>query len=243
MDDFNYKIAFDQAKKIIKKDITCNASSSENIGYSNVYKGWVTVISCDIRKYKELCLKNDITKLVKIIQIYSTNIITIGKLSDNYMFSSLNGDEVILVYKTRIKANNEILSIAIWINTFKSMFKKLVKEQLNIDIDFGIGVAGKFDQIIVKYGKKYNTDDNELTVIGSVINEACALSKFDNNTKILVTNLFKDNCLKQRNSGGEDYFERYSGNMESILNVNDIWSCDFIMTNFNNWINKNFNDS
>ena len=173
MNKYNYKQALMQMKLIGANKINFVNGNINNIGYKNVYKGWVAAISCDIRNYKELCIRTKVNNLLKIIQIYSTNIITIGNLSSNYIFSSLNGDEVILVFKSESKNDNdEILEVAIWINTFKDMFVNYVKKNWNIKINFGIGISLKNNQIIAKYGKKYNDHDNELTVIGSVINEA-----------------------------------------------------------------------
>ncbi|MGH1411839.1 MAG: hypothetical protein ACRAS9_02930, partial [Mycoplasma sp.] len=92
-----YKNLPNDTEKILNNSIETSSTWGE-VSYKNVYKGLVTAISVDIRDYKKLCEDCKPEVLTKIVQAFSQSIILIGKkYSSNFVFSSLNGDEVILV--------------------------------------------------------------------------------------------------------------------------------------------------
>ena len=61
----------------------------------------------------------------------------------------------------------------------------------------------------------------------------CTLAKYNGNTTILVSDLFKVKCMVQNNYKGKNYFEKYTDGMGIVLDTN-IWVCDYIKSVFNN---------
>ena len=160
--------------------------STEMISYQQVYQGEVGVIAINIREYQDLCDNYPSQDIAKVIQAYSRGIITIGQEHKNYLFSFLNGGEIILVYKLTCQSCLKTMKkIAQTINTdFRTFFTDLLKKQFNIKIAFGIGVSVQKKQIISQYKQKTKSQATELTVIGRVVNKAHLNSQDHNSIKI-----------------------------------------------------------
>ena len=207
---------------ILKKAMTESKSGVlpkvDNAGFNIYNETWATVISTDIRDFKELISKYYRWASIKLMQAFTSTIIKISKENNNFVSAYVNGDEVISCFSADTqKKIDENVDTAIKINSAINILfpKVLISNKYNKPFKAGIGVWTSNDNSLVKYGEKGSNNESFSTLVGKAINFAPFIGKFANKNgdKAIIINNLTYNNIGSVNKG---YFSAKQKNVYGI---------------------------
>lgn len=242
---YNYKESKNRVEEIltstievVKKDKIPN---DNEFTYTNGIKTWVGAIFVDIVNSSDMCLKPD-NDTARVLRAFCSEIIAILKDDPNYCEIGIRGDCVYSINSTPTKMDLiTIFQKAYRINTFMTMFNRLLKDYDYDTIDAGIGL-GCSEDLVIKSGH-YGSGINDKIWVGKAVVDACNLSNIANRkgiSPIAMNPCFYDNVieiLKKENPNYSSWIKKYTG----FYSNDNFYHCNIIETIFNDWIEEGMN--
>ena len=241
--NYNYKNGKKNILKILSsktkiEEISTIPSNENEFTYENGIKSWVGAIFIDIVNSSKLFKEYDSEKIARIMRAFCSEIIEILKGNPNYRQIGIRGDCVYAIYSVPLQTDlNEIFNDAVIINTFQSMFNKLLRDNSFPEIKIGIGLGTSKD-LIIKAGKKGSGISDNIW-IGSAVVNASKLSSIGNRNgfyPIVLDYTFyiniKDFKANDTQTNKDLIHQKYC----TILGE-DVYHLDIIETDFYKWIN------
>ena len=247
MGNFDYK----ESKKRIIDILTSKTeiqetnsipSDESNFTYENGIKSWVGSIFVDIRNSTAYFKENKPEQVSRVMRAFCSEIISILQSDDNFRQIGIRGDCIYGIFTAPNKSDlNNILNNAILINTFQKMFQKILTNYSMPTFEIGIGLGCSKD-LIIKAGKK-GSGINDLIWIGDAVIDACKLSSqgnLDGFNPIVMSECFFAN-IKEFDANENHKYKSYCTNKYSQKLNENVWNCDMVYSDFNNWINGGMN--
>lgn len=220
-----------EEKETIPKD--------QDFTYENGILSWVSAVFVDIKSSSELFKSRD-EKLARLLRAFTSEIITIMQDFDNYNQIGIRGDCVYAIYSTPKKKDvNSVFGIATKINTFMTMFNKLLQQEHYSTIGVGIGL-GCEEELIIKAGRS-GTGINDKIWIGKAVVDASNLSSVANRhgyDKIAMSSCFHSN-IKDYYKSKTDWFSLVS-NSDYFDDI--FYECNIVNSKFDEWIEGGMKD-
>ena len=224
--------------KIIEK--TKIPSSDTEFTYENGINAWVGALFVDIVDSSEM-FKSANEDTARIMRSFCSEIISILKDDKNYQEIGIRGDCVYCIYSAAYQDDLlEIFRHAYRINSFMSMFNKLLKSNGYPMIRAGIGLGCGLD-LIIKAGQS-GSGINDKIWIGKALVDAACLSGVANRNGIFpiaMSPLFYDNISEKLYNEDSNYKEWIKSHQMSFNGEVDYYHCNIIETGFDEWIEEN----
>lgn len=211
--------------------------SGEAFTYSNGIKSWVGAMFIDMRDSTSYFKDNKSDIVARVMRAFCSEIIGILKSNPRYRQIGIRGDCVYAIYSAPKKQHlKDILSDAIFINTFQKMFQQILEDNNFPTFEIGIGL-GTAEDLIIRAGKK-GTGISDYIWIGDSVIDASKLSNqgnCDGFDTIVMNSCFYDNIkdFKANDDYKYSYYfkEKYSDKLEE-----NVYHGDMINIDFNDWI-------
>ena len=205
--------------------------NDDSFTFENAYYGWVTAIFVDIRNSTELFTGESRVDVARIIRSFTSEIIEILRENDFLLEIGIRGDCVYAVYSSQTKKDeNDIFILACYVNNFIKMLNKLLTNNKLKNISVGIGMSTD-QEIVIKAGRKH-TGINSKVWIGNAVTTASNLSSIGNKNgknPIIISEASYSNLNEHNQNLCTKTFDD---------NYNTVYEADAIITDFNDWINK-----
>lgn len=229
-----------------KTDIDRSGNFPKNEKEFTYENGVVTNISAifvDIIDSTNLFKSSNQEILARTMRAFVNQLVTILDNSQDVRDVGIRGDCVYAVYSTKtVHSVFDIFLKARIVNSFVEMFNKISADNGKIQISVGIGLGFGID-LVIKTGK-VNTGINDFVYIGKAVVDASKLSSEANRNgkdKILMDNDFYYNLKKN--------YEFNNGNKEISFSTcksqkisGDIYGCNYVENEFDDWINRGMNN-
>ena len=243
MHEYDYKKA-----KIAIEEILASPTSiiekesipSNEYEYSNTkgIKTWAACVFVDIADSHHL-FDGANEDTIRLMRAYCSELIKLFKEDRNSREVGIRDDCVYCIYNLGKKEDlQEIFNTACTINTFMKMFNKILVNKGLEPITAGIGLGCDYEMII-KVGEP-NSHINDKVWIGNAIGHASYLSNIANrngHSPIAMSSLFYDNVIPVLEQVTPKYRE-WLKPIEENGKV-EYYECNFVMQQFNEWIEKN----
>lgn len=239
--EYDYKEGKQRILDILNSKMEVNRvdnfpSDERDLTYSNGFKTGICSIFVDIRRSSNYFKEKNPTLVGKVIRCFCGEILRILEAEEKYKDIGIRGDCVYAIYPaSKIEDLQEVLTKGIWIHTFQKMFQNILSSYSIETFQIGIGIGYGENDLVIKAGHK-GTGINDYIWIGHSVIDACNLSSLGNSNNkfktIVVSDLFYKGIIK--NEKYKEYFEK----VYSIELNTTVWSCDYIKTKFDNWINQ-----
>lgn len=241
--------SFEEGKNRINEILKNNAEvekkevpkDDSKFTYDNGIKSWIGAIFVDIVKSSEIIGKEEEKKVSKILRSFSSELITIMNSSNNVREIGIRGDCVYGIYNTPYKKDiNELVDIAIYINTAMYMLNKMFKTHGLKEIKVGIGVSVGED-LIVKAGRK-GTGINDKIWIGTAVVNASNLSNIaGRNGKLIMafSKIAYDNFIDIMVENDTKNSEQTIKGWFKYDSYQEAYFSDIVYTGYLEWIEKN----
>ena len=232
----------DSSTTVIKKDKI--PSSDDAFTYDNGIRTWVSALFVDIVDSSSLFKEADeIT--ARIMRSFCSEIISILKDDDNYREIGIRGDCVYAVFCAQYKSDLvNVFNLAVTINTFMKMLNKLLKNKGFPTIRAGIGL-GCDNELVIKAGKNGSGINDKIWIGKALVDAAHLADKANRNfiNPIAMSTIFYDNIIEKLCKENEKYKLWIEGYKTYSYYINpDFYHCNIIQSNFNNWVENNFNE-
>ena len=239
MNDYDYKDGKRKVNEILNSSVDVETrcsipkESSSDLTFENGIKTKVAALFIDIRDSTEY-FKNNGKNIAKIMRAFTSEIIDILSSNENYREIGIRGDCVYAIYSVsdeHVLLN--ILSDAIWVNTFQKMFQKILKSKGLPEFKIGIGLGYDDHLIVAKAGKK-GTGINDLIWIGDAVIDASKLSSQGNADGFNPIVIDENYYLNIKSYGIISLFEQKKSDKLGEI----VYHANIIKIDFNNWINE-----
>lgn len=207
--------------------------------YANGIRCWVSSIFVDIKNSTEL-FKNQDEKLARLLRAFTSEIITIFQDFDKYNQIGIRGDCVYAIYSTPDKTDIcKVFEIAGKVNSFMTMFNKLLTQYGYSNIGVGIGL-GCDDELIIKAGRT-GTGINDKIWIGKAVVDAANLSSIANrnyHNRIVMSDIFYSN-INSSIYKNKSWITKTSCHEKGYY---ELYECDAVNMGFDEWIKGGMKD-
>lgn len=211
----------------------------DSFTYDNSYYGWVTSLFIDIRNSTEIFQDDNKIETSKIIRAFTSEIIEILRQGNNYRQIGIRGDCVFAIYATPTKEDiDEVFNKAVYANTCMKMLNKMFRNKGFSAVDYGIGIASG-QELVVKAGRK-SAGIKDLVWIGGATSEASNLSSIgSNSTQHIYLSICTFNNIIDLENKSNKQASTWFNKVYSKYGTLSSYSCEIIITSFDNWINNN----
>ena len=207
--------------------------------YKNAIRCFTSAIFVDIKNSTEL-FKNQDEKLARLLRAFTSEIITIFQDFDKYNQIGIRGDCVYAIYSTPDKIDIcRVFEIAGKVNSFMTMFNKLLSQYGYSNIGVGIGL-GCDEELIIKAGRT-GTGINDKIWIGKAVVDAANLSSIANRNyynKIVMSALFYSN-INASTYRNVSWITKTSCREKGYY---ELYQCNAADVDFDKWINAGMKD-
>ena len=237
---YNYRNSKSNIINILKSKTPVEKRSSiptddKEFTFSNGFLCLTSALFVDIKDSSKLFDTKD-EKLARLMRAFTSEIITImqGDSNDHNQIG-IRGDCVYGIYSTPKKEDLcKIFTRACLVNTFMSMFNKIIKDYGYNPIVAGIGL-GFDEELIIKAGRT-GTGINDKIWIGKAVVDAANLSSIacrEEIGAIAMSTIFYRN-IKDSNSNYSTWIKycRKTANSNPL----EFYHCNMIESDMNNWI-------
>lgn len=225
-------------KTILAKTMSKSPSGSipkaSNAGFNTYNEAWATVVSVDIRGFKNMAARYHKWATIKMMQAFTSTIIKISKENPNFISAYVNGDEVISCFSANLvsKINTNVNTVIKINSAINILFPRVLLAQgYNAGFEAGIGVWTSDKNSLVKYGEKGTSDESFSTLVGESINFASTIGKVANkngNEQIIM------NDLTYNNIKGEETAKYLSSlNLNVGGTMKTVWQSSVRYTDYN----------
>lgn len=227
--------------KTLIKDVEQISDDESGFTYENGVRTWIAAMFIDIRNSSALFNNNKQETIARIMRAFTSEVIQILRQNPKCVQIGIRGDCVYGIYsvQTIVDLNNIMLD-ACYINTFQRMFQIILSRKGWPTFQIGIGL-GASKALVIKAGKK-GTGINDNIWIGDAVIDAVKLSGEGNKNN--VSTIVMDNCfynnIKDFAANSEHLYSFYITNVRPAKFKQDIYHCDMVLTDFNNWIKTKF---
>ena len=209
------------------------------LSYNNAIKSYVGALFIDIIDSTTLFKEVEKELLARILRAFFREIIIILKSNNNYRQIGIRGDCIYAIYSAPTAEElSDILINAIEINTFQKMFQKILEQNHFTTFKIGIGL-GASENLIIRAGKK-KSGINDNIWIGDAVVDASKLSSEagrNNHDVIAIDSNFYKKIKYLKCNENEQYQKYFKEDYSSKLGES-IYTCDMIICDFNDWIEK-----
>lgn len=207
--------------------------------YKNAIRCFTSAIFVDIKNSTEL-FKNQDEKLARLLRAFTSEIITIFQDFDKYNQIGIRGDCVYAIYSTPDKTDIcTVFDIAAKVNSFMTMFNKLLTQYGYSNIGVGIGL-GCDDELIIKAGRT-GTGINDKIWIGKAVVDAANLSSIANrnyHSRIVMSDIFYSN-INSSIYKNKSWITKTSCREKGYY---ELYECNAVNVGFDDWINGGMKD-
>jgi hypothetical protein len=216
----------------ISEDHEWLLDKNDYISQDKSIRTFVSVISVNLKKSRELFKMNEKDILSKLMKVFLSEIIQILSELDIKRDMNIIDDTVYAIYATPTKDDvYNVARLTFTINTFMRMINKLLDEKNLPKIAVGIGMGTSYDTLIEV--KQKGTRFNKVIPVGSAMSDALNLSKIsnqmDSDESIGFNEIAYINFIDQLVSENEDAKSWF-------IQKEDNYYASIIYTNFEDYI-------
>ncbi len=244
--NFDYKTAKAKVLDILTSKTTIEEKESipkseSEFTYENGIRTWVGALFIDIRNSTNYFKDNNSEKVARVMRAFCSEIIYILRQNENYRQIGIRGDCVYAIYSVPHKEDiKQVLSDAIFVNTFQRMFQKILEQNKFPLFEIGVGLGDNKD-LVIKAGKEHSGINDYIWIGDAVVNAAklAAQGNKDGFGPIVLDSCFYEN-IKGFDANNEFKYPHYMTKKKSPILKEEVYCCDMINIEYNDWIDKEF---